>query len=76
MDRLDDALVAVADIDAHQLAVEADETLVLRRPEVDARSTGIGSTFDCADHSNNVCFFESAIISSPVTGFFNVWVTI
>src|SRR5687767_10018224 len=31
-----------------------------------ARATGIGSTFDCADHSKSVCFFDSAIISSPV----------
>src|SRR3954447_23928997 len=26
----------------------------------------MGSTFDCADHSKSVCFFERAIISSPV----------
>src|SRR4030095_17039029 len=26
----------------------------------------MGSTFDCAVHSKSVCFFESAIISSPV----------
>src|SRR4051812_44442621 len=31
-----------------------------------ARATAIGSTFDCADHSNSVCFRDSAIISSPV----------
>src|SRR3982751_6101191 len=31
-----------------------------------ARATGIGSTFDCADHSKSVCFFDSAIISSPL----------
>src|SRR4051812_21792249 len=41
-----------------------------------ARSTGMGSTFDCADHSKSVCFFESAIISSPVIGFFSVSVAI
>src|SRR6516162_7112608 len=31
-----------------------------------ARATGIGSTFDCAVHSKSVCFFDKAIISSPV----------
>src|SRR5215510_6394775 len=31
-----------------------------------ARATGIGSTFDCAVHSKSVCFFDSAIISSPL----------
>ena len=36
LDRLDHALVAVADVDAHQLAVEVDEALAFRRPEVDA----------------------------------------
>src|SRR5262249_17864095 len=33
--RAHDALVAVADVHAHQLAVEIDETLAFRRPEVD-----------------------------------------
>src|SRR5205814_10507052 len=37
-----------------------------------ARATGIGSTFDCADHSKSVCFFERAIPSSPVMDLFNV----
>jgi hypothetical protein len=36
LDRADDALVAVADVHAHQLAVEVDEALAFRRPEVDA----------------------------------------
>ena len=36
LDRLDDARIAVADVDAHQLAVEVDEALAFRRPEVDA----------------------------------------
>ena len=31
-----------------------------------ARATGSGSTSPCADHSKSVCFFDSAIISSPV----------
>src|SRR5258706_1693030 len=31
-----------------------------------ARATGMGSTFDCADHSNNVCFFVRSTISWPV----------
>src|SRR4051812_15507536 len=41
-----------------------------------ARSTEIGSTFDCADHSKRVCFFERAIISSPVIDFFSVSIAI
>ena len=36
LNRADDALVAVADVHAHQLAVEVDEALPFRRPEVDA----------------------------------------
>jgi hypothetical protein len=36
LNRLDDALVAVADVDAHQLAVEVDVALAFGRPEVDA----------------------------------------
>src|SRR4051812_41540808 len=36
----------------------------------------MGSTFDCADHSKSVCFFERAIISSPVIVFFSVPVAI
>src|SRR5207248_624191 len=36
LNRADHALVAMADVHAHQLAVEVDETLALRRPEVDA----------------------------------------
>src|SRR5580698_4001739 len=31
-----------------------------------ARATGIGSTFDCADHSYNVCFLVRSTISFPV----------
>src|SRR5262249_30188568 len=41
-DRADDALVAVTDVDAHQLAVEVDEALALGRPEVDSFRTGDG----------------------------------
>ena len=36
LDGADDALVAMADVDAHQLAVEVDEPLAFRGPEVDA----------------------------------------
>jgi hypothetical protein len=52
-DGLDDALVAVSDVDGHELAVEVDEALAFRRVEVNplALATGMGSTFDCADHS-------------------------
>jgi hypothetical protein len=35
LDRLDHATVAMADVDAHQLAVEVDEALAVRRIEVD-----------------------------------------
>src|SRR5436190_18574454 len=31
-----------------------------------APATGIGSTLDCADHSNSVCALVRATISSPV----------
>src|SRR5580658_434625 len=31
-----------------------------------ARATGIGSTLDCADHSNRVCFLVRSTISWPV----------
>src|SRR6516225_5090436 len=31
-----------------------------------ALATGMGSTFDCADHSNRVCFLLRSIISFPV----------
>src|ERR1017187_920428 len=31
-----------------------------------ARATGMGSTFDCADHSNSVCFLVRSTISWPV----------
>src|SRR4029077_21018224 len=31
-----------------------------------ARATGMGSTLDCADHSNSVCFFVRSTISWPV----------
>src|SRR5216117_2803721 len=40
------------------------------------RATGIGSTFDCADHSKSVCFFDSATISSPLIVLFSVSVAI
>src|SRR5258708_14866429 len=36
VNRVDDALVAVTDVDAHQLAVEVDETLALGRPKIDS----------------------------------------
>jgi hypothetical protein len=36
LDRAHDTFVAVPDIDAHQLAVEVDEALPFRCPEVDA----------------------------------------
>src|ERR1035438_23563 len=32
----DDALIAVSDVDRHQLAVEVDEALPFRRPEINA----------------------------------------
>ena len=38
--RVDHALVAVADIDRHQLAVEVDEALPFRRPEIDSFGAG------------------------------------
>src|SRR5208282_594144 len=31
-----------------------------------ARATGMGSTLDCADHSNRVCFLVRSTISWPV----------
>ena len=36
LDGLDDARIRVPDVDAHQLAVEVDEALAVRRPQVDA----------------------------------------
>ena len=36
LNRLDHARIAVADVDAHQLAVEVDEALAFRRPEINA----------------------------------------
>src|SRR5437870_2656340 len=36
-----------------------------------ARATGMGSTVACAAHSKSVCFFDSAIISSPVIVIYN-----
>src|SRR5215469_8289936 len=42
VNRANDALVAVADVDAHQLAVEVDETLSFRRPEIYALGAGHG----------------------------------
>ena len=46
LDRADDALVAVADVDAHQLAVEVDVALALGRPEVDALGARDGNRID------------------------------
>src|SRR5215470_9447449 len=31
-----------------------------------ARATGMGSTLDCADHSNSVCFLVRSTISLPL----------
>ena len=36
LDRFDDPWIAVSDVDAHQLAVEIDETLTLGCPEVNS----------------------------------------
>src|SRR5947208_10627920 len=41
-----------------------------------ALATGMGSTLDCADHSNNVCFFVRSTISCPVMDFSSVVVAI
>src|SRR5438270_8259521 len=41
-----------------------------------ALATGMGSTLDCADHSNNVCFFVRSTISCPVIDFSTVVVAI
>ena len=46
LDRANDALVAVADVDAHQLAVEVDEALAFGRPEVDALRARDGNRID------------------------------
>src|SRR5258708_6264166 len=40
VDSVDDSLVAVADVDRHQLAIEVDEALALGRPEIN--SLGLG----------------------------------
>src|SRR5439155_16284337 len=40
------ALVAMADVHAHQLAVEVDEALAFGRPEVDALRAGHGDRID------------------------------
>src|SRR5208282_1818903 len=41
-----------------------------------ARATGMGSTFDCADHSNSVCFLVRSTISWPVMVGFVIAVVI
>src|SRR5579871_941087 len=42
-----------------------------------ALATGMGSTFDCADHSKSVCFLVRSTISGPVrAGFASVVVII
>jgi hypothetical protein len=46
LNRLDDPLVPVADVHAHQLAVEVDEPLPFRRPEVDALGARHGNRVD------------------------------
>ena len=47
-DGADDALVAVADVDAHQLAVEVEEPLAFRRPEPAALRAGHRNRIDRA----------------------------
>ena len=46
LNRADHALVAMADVHAHQLAVEVDEALAFGRPEVDALRAGHGDRID------------------------------
>ena len=65
-DRVDDPLVAVADVHRHQLAVEVED---LRPSGVynqtpSARSMAMGSTAPCADHEKKVCSRLRATISS------------
>ncbi len=45
-DGLDDALVAVSDIDGHELAVEVDEALPFRRLEINSLGAGDGNGID------------------------------
>ena len=45
-DRLNDALVAVSDVDGHELAVEVDEALPFRRIEVNPFGAGDGNGID------------------------------
>src|SRR5262249_14351897 len=47
-DGLDDARITVADVHAHQLAIEVDEPLALGRPEVDAPGASDGNRVDRA----------------------------
>src|SRR5882672_12851123 len=47
LNRPNHTLVTVPDIHAHQLAIEVDETLAFRRPEVDSLCTGYGNWVDC-----------------------------
>src|SRR4029077_12257529 len=44
--RISDSLIAVADVHAHQLAVEVDETLPFGCPEIDALGAGHGDGID------------------------------
>ena len=48
LDRLHDARVAVADVHAHQLAVEVEEALAFRRPEIHALGAVHGDRVDGA----------------------------
>ena len=68
VDRLDHPRVPVADVHAHQLAVEVEEPLALGRAEADALgpSMGIGSSLLWADHEKNVWARLRATISSLV----------
>jgi hypothetical protein len=45
-DRLDHTLVAVPDVDAHELAVEVDEAFAFGRPEIDALCARDGNRID------------------------------
>ena len=69
LDGLDHARVAVADVHAHQLAVEVEEALALGRPEVHALRAGDRNRIDArsAPTTRRSCAAcESATISSPV----------
>src|SRR5260370_3889923 len=48
LDSANHPLVAVSDVDAHQLAIEVDETLSLRRPTVDPLGARDRNRIDCS----------------------------